>query len=239
MTGKDDILLVMTACINPGSDADRRHQEYLQAFTYWLDHPDPRLTRILFIENSGSDLSEFRRRAARNAKQIEFISLDTNRLRPPKVHYGYSEMRMLDDALSTSELAKTSALLIKVTGRLIFPTLPRLLDRLPEKMEGAFDCRRNHVTTQLFLCTPAFYAAHLEGAYRDFGAEWNTWHMENIYFTRLKRVSVESNMLLRFPVNCSPSGRAGHWGKNYSSLKERSKSAVRAVARVIAPWWWV
>ena len=231
-------LLVMTACINVGAPEEiaLREQEYESALDFWLRNNDPRLTSILFIENSGHPLTAMRERAARSWKKVEFISLNLNDSRPKNLHYGFSEMQMLDAAIYKSKLVRESTHMIKVNGRTPFPGLPRLLDRLG-KFECAVDARRKHVTTQLFLCSIDFYRERLSGAYLEMVD--NPRHIERVYLDRLLPLRGRRGVKLRFPVNCDPVGRAGHWGKSYDGWKHRSKSLVRSVASGVAPWWWI
>ena len=60
-------VVVMTATVTPStgavvgrSDPNLRREDYAAGLRFWLNHPDPRLTRIVLLENSGYDLSWFR-----------------------------------------------------------------------------------------------------------------------------------------------------------------------------------
>ena len=58
----NEFLLTMTACIDPRkgdctlvrSDPAIRLADYESSLQYWLGYADPRIRRILFIENSGT-----------------------------------------------------------------------------------------------------------------------------------------------------------------------------------------
>src|ERR1700761_4610533 len=64
---KDD--LVFTA----RKDTNTRLSDYKQALTLWLAHPDTK--SVVFVENSGSDLSELREIAKQApTKNVEFLS---------------------------------------------------------------------------------------------------------------------------------------------------------------------
>ena len=105
----------MTSVTLARSDPSVRRKDYLNAFRFWLAHPDQRLRRILLIENSGADLSEFQEEARGSSKEVEIIS--TTPAWPPEgLHYGYSELLMMDEALSKSRLYQESSHLIKATG---------------------------------------------------------------------------------------------------------------------------
>lgn len=142
-------LLVLTATIRPANlpgikrkDVQLRLNDYLTALRFWLSYPDPRLRKILFLENSGYDLSAIQHlvEGSNSGKEVEIISVPGNNI-PPGIGYGYGELEMLDQGLGRSELRKFTTHMVKVTGRLMFPTLTRLLDRLPLSYEIAVDCR--------------------------------------------------------------------------------------------------
>lgn len=142
-------LLVLTATIRPANipdihrkDVELRLNDYLTALRFWLSYPDPRLRNILFLENSGHDLSAIDRMVeeSNSGKEVEIISIPGNNI-PPGINYGYGELEMLDQGLGRSELRKATTHMVKVTGRLMFPTLTHLLDRLPSSYEVAVDCR--------------------------------------------------------------------------------------------------
>lgn len=232
-------LLVMTACINVGGAENIavRRREYETAFAHYMASDDPRINRILFVENSGDQMTTLRRMATVSTKRIEFISLNLNDLRPEGRHYGYSEMEMLDHAIWKSRLVKESTHIVKVNGRTIFPGLSRLLDKVGQDYECVVDARRGHVTTQLFLSSLRFYREYLSGAYLEMRDEVGWTHIEHIYFHRLMALRRTLGVHLRFPVNCEPTGKAGHWGKSYDGWRHRSKAALRAVIRVVAPGW--
>ena len=70
-------LLVMTATMTPAANAQvkrssphMRLEDYKRALRYWLSYPHPAAERILFLENSGADLSELRAGAPALAASI-------------------------------------------------------------------------------------------------------------------------------------------------------------------------
>ena len=224
-----------------------RRSDYQEAFTYWLNHPDPRLANILLIENSGADLSEFRAAANESGKQVEIISISPN---PPPtgLHYGYSELQMIDHGLAQSKLWGTTTHLIKATGRLYFPDLPRLLDSLPETFQVIVDARarlpfrpseKGFVSAQLFLAEHQFYDSTLRESYHSLAKEFHYPALvEHLFFEALTPLQGQDGVFLRFPVNCEPVGFAGHLHKRYDSPRRRVAAKARSILRVIAPDFW-
>jgi hypothetical protein len=138
---KSRFLLVMTATITPapGASVQRaapqvRLEDYKRALRFWLNYPHAAAERILFLENSGADLSELRAIAQNENplhREVEFVALPAHEI-PAGFNYGYTEMRMLDEGLALSSLRRSTTHMIKVTGRLTFPSLGRALDRIAE-----------------------------------------------------------------------------------------------------------
>jgi hypothetical protein len=251
-------LLVMTACVDPSkgtyplkrADPAVRLEDYKTALRYWLAHPDERLQKILFIENSAYPLDSLKAIADPEnprKKEVEFISLDCNWY-PPGGHYGYAELRMLDLGLQQSQLRLSTTHMIKVSGRFKFPALSRLLDRLPTQFDAAADARgwdnlyrrraQPYVTTPIILFEHDFYSKSLQECYRDLESG-QTNHMEVIYYKKLEPLKQSHTILLRFPCNVSPEGFPAHRDSSYSDFKETAKNAIRAAARVLLPNWWI
>jgi hypothetical protein len=248
--------LTLTATITPSpgtnlvrSDPEVRRGDYLRALTHWLAAPDPRLRRILFIENSGADLRPFREVAARSDKQVDLLSLPPNPL-PAGVHYGYAELEMLDRAFRQSELRQGTTHMIKVTGRLIFPSLPRLLDRLPQNFRFAADARRNlpfrrvvgrgFVTTMLFLARHDLFDAILRKSYDSLQPSGRYPHfLENLVYERIIPLADGKDIFLRFPINCEPVGAPAHTMGRYDSRSRLLMTTARAISRVVVPKLWL
>jgi hypothetical protein len=205
------------------------------------------LRHILFTENSSANLSEFHEAASRSSKQVEIIALPADH-RPSDMHYGYSELMMIDQALAASQLRQETSHMIKITGRLMFPTLPRLLDHLPSNLRLAVDARsrlpfrpseHGFISTQLFLASHDFYDATLKNGYLSLAKAHHYPHLvEHLYFERLAHLETGNGILLRFPVNCEPVGFRAHLGKEYNSPSRLLITTARALLRVITPRFW-
>ena len=243
-------LVVMTATITPAegvtlvrADPAVRKQDYLRALRFWLDQRDPRLGKILFLENSGAPLDDFEVLADGSGKPVEFISVPPTPI-PAGLHYDYAEVKMLEYGLARSELWKDSSIMIKATGRLRFPGIAELLDRLPGDLEIAVDCRnrgrlfggkRGFVPTQLFLVGKEFYHSHIETCYERMTP---TDYLELLIYDELNALPKSRRRVLRWPVSVEPEGFAAHTSKQYNSPGRRAVVLVRKVLRTVAPWYW-
>lgn len=251
-------LLVMTACIDPSkgeyrlnrADPGTRLEDYKTALHFWLHLDDDRIQNILLIENSGYPLEALQAIADSEnprGKNVELISLDCNWY-PPGGHYGYAELRMLDLGLRQSRLRERTTHMIKVSGRFQFPTLTRLLDRLPKDFDAVADARvyrallKRHehpqVTTQIILFAHALYEKHLQQSYRELEVGEIT-HMESLYYKKLAELQGDYRIILRFPCNVSPIGFPAHRDRSYTHPSQMLANGIRAVARRIVPDWWI
>jgi hypothetical protein len=209
---------------------------------------DARLTRIVFVDNSGFPLEALKDVARRQNpfnKQCEFISLNDNSW-PTGLQHGYAELGIVDAALETSQLLKDSHYFLKANGRLTFPGVCRLLDRLPDEIQFAVETRdfkigkhqRNFVTTQLALFTTQFYRAEMIGIRERMSPE-QLDSIEKLLYWKLMPRRGDPHCILRFPTNCDPRGMAAHGYKSYDTFSQSIFRFVRSVARVVAPAVWL
>ena len=246
-------LLVMTATIQPSPRADvlradpvLRLADYQQALRFWLGETHPCADRILFLENSSSDLSSLQAIAERENpahKLVEFLSIPASPI-PEGFNYGYSEMELLDAGLDRSELRRETTHMIKTTGRLIFPSLSDAIERLPTAPELLIDCRRfpwpRHgadARVQLFAASHAYYDRHLRGSQRSMNAT-TLRLLEQLIYARVIGTQGQPGVYLRFPCNIDPIGYSGFKGRSYQSLGQRFDQLTRAFLRRVAPGYW-
>jgi hypothetical protein len=248
-------LLVLTACVDPSAGSSRleradpevRLRDYQQSLRFWLRYRDERLARILFIENSGYPLDGLQKIASEEnplGKRVEFVSLNCNSY-PAKNSYGYAELVMLDLGLRQSALREETTHMVKATGRLTFPGLGRLLDRIPDGIAFGVDARTwstpwkrravPFVGSQLLIFRHDFYQTHIQRSYEEM-ARTTHW-IESFLYAKLKPLAKEG--LMRFPVSADPVGQPAHRYESYSSAKQKTVNWIRAITRVIFPHWWL
>lgn len=253
----NDYLIVMTACIDPSSGPARvarsdpkvRLVDYLSALRFWFKLGEPRLRHLLFIDNSGYPLDEVQRVVDREKPaemKVELVSMNTNNY-PPHVHYGYSELKMLDTGLERSALAKATRYWMKVTGRLTFPLVGRLLDRLPRNYHFAVDLRngipvfsppQHWVHTRLAIFSKAFYVSEMRGVCeRCLTLPPNT-PIETMLYDLFMRHRGEKGAILRLPVHVPPHGHSAFQDFSYQGMTRTAVDWVRHGARVFLPAWW-
>ena len=246
-------LLVMTATIQPASQADVRRSDpalrladYQRALRFWLAEADPVAARILFLENSSADLSSLQSIAAEEnplGKSVEFHSIPASPI-PHGLNYGFSEMELLDAGLERSALRAETTHMVKTTGRLIFPSLGRAIRMLPTAPELLIDCRRfpwprrgADARVQIFACSHGFYGQHLRGAQQRMRPD-HLRLLEQLLYDCVIAQQGEPGVFLRFPCNVDPVGYSGFKGSSYQTAGQRIDQSLRALLRQIAPSFW-
>jgi hypothetical protein len=250
-------LLVMTATVAPPPNAQVkrsspqvRREDYKRALRFWLSYPHPVAERILFLENSGADLSDLRAIAETEnpqRREVEFLSLPVHEI-PPGTNYGYTEMQTLDQGLALSKLRRATTHMIKVTGRLTFPALGKALDRVAKSrsapLELMVDCRRlglfrrgYDARVQLFVCSHAFYDRLLRNSNREMNST-GVRLLEHLIFRKVIPFKGQPGYYLRFPCNIDPVGHFGFKDRRYDSPRTAFARSTRALLRVIAPNYW-
>ena len=245
----------MTATITPAANAQVKRsspqvrlEDYKRALRFWLRYPHPAAERILFLENSGADLSELRAIAENEnpqRREVEFLSLPAREI-PAGTNYGYAEMQTLDDGLARSKLRLATTHMIKVTGRLTFPALGKALDRMANEapFELMIDCRKlglfrrgYDARVQLFVCSHAFYDRVLRGANREMNST-DVRLLEHLIYRKVIPFKGQPGFYLRFPCNIDPVGYFGFKNRRYDSPRTAVSRSVRALLRVAAPDYW-
>jgi len=112
-------------------DTNTRLNDYKQALTLWLAHPD--IKSLVLVENSGSDISELREIANQTPeKNVEFLSF--------KVPEFDGEMICLQYAIEHSQLLARSPQFVKVTGRYFLRNATDFLHFADSRRDAAIIC---------------------------------------------------------------------------------------------------
>ena len=240
----------MTATVIPAaaanvkrSDPRLRLEDYKTALRFWLRYTHRAADRILLLENSGADLSDLHQIAATEnpfGKPVEILSLGGNEI-PPGRNYGYTEMQLLDEGLAQSRLRRETTHMIKVTGRLTFPTLGRALDLAREPFEVLIDFRKLgfprrgfDASTQVFVVSHSFYDRVLRGS-RDEMNSTDIRLLEHLLAHKVAPFRGRAGIYLRFPANVEPVGVSGYTARSY---RAPIRAATRALLRKVAPDYW-
>lgn len=126
----DNVILFLTACINPGkmpntilTDKNERQFQYENALKWYLQNT---LFRILFVENSGTDISD-KFLSYINENRLEILTFNGNHTFDPKLGKGFGERNIIEYAIGHSFFLSKKPRVIKISGRIIIHNINELV----------------------------------------------------------------------------------------------------------------
>lgn len=247
------LLLTATIAPPPGvpfltrSDPRVRLDDYLRALHGYILLPDTVVDRIVFADNSGSDLAQLEElvSAASSPKDVELLSFH-GRDYPVEQGRSVGETYLIDDALGRSRILSSlrdDELFWKVTGRLHIRNMARLVESTP-RCDLYIDFRRYRrawVDTRVFAATPAgFRGAFLPriDVLRQDLLPPSFVAPEQRLFGELLPERERLRIVPRLRVEPSIAGRSG-FGEDYRRPRRRIESCVRATSRRVLPALWI
>jgi hypothetical protein len=251
MTTRGTTTLLMTATITPPpgvvtarADPALRLEDYRQALAFNIGMIGRGVDRIVFVDNSDSDLSTLRQVAgsAGHADRCEFLGFSGLDY-PPSYGYGYGEFKLLDHAMGHSRLIREAgdgSRVVKVTGRYLVRNLPQLLRKLPDAFDLACDirnARKPWADMRVMAWTPGGYEAFLRGAYHDLRDDFHRVPPEMVLSKRLIKDAAKGRMIRRFPIELFVDGIRGFDGANWTSGSKLAKHYLRVTLRRMMPWY--
>jgi hypothetical protein len=244
----------MTATITPPANARERVRDdpllrlrdYEAALRFYVTLLGPGLDRIVFAENSSSDLSSLARICEEAGKRdaVEFISfygLDY----PPEYGRGYGEFRLLDYAMDHSTALGAFGprdVIWKVTGRYIVRNLLDLFRTIPRSFDLYCDLRDRPMPwmdTRLFAVTRGGYDRLIRGTYSRLAESELRSSPEKEMRRHIGSLLPTGGIIPRFCTEPLVDGIRGNDGQNYARGKNLAKYMLRAAARKIAPFLWI
>lgn len=250
-------LLLLTATIAPPAgvpalartDPADRLGDYQRALAFYLGLPSAVVDRIVFAENSASDLAPLealvrRIGAEKDVELVSFQGLDY----PVEHGRGVGETRLIDTALSRSRLLRElgeDEMFWKLTGRLRFTNLERLIDTAPASCDLYADFRRfprPWVNTRVFACTPrAFrelFVPRLDLMRQDALDHTGFSAPEERLFNELMAERGHWRIVARLGVEPVIEGYSG-FDEDYARPSRRLWTRLRAGMRRLFPWLWI
>ncbi len=252
-------VLLMTATVTPPAgvpnlsrtDPVERIGDYRMSLSWYLSLPRDLFSRIVFVDNSCSDLSALREAAERfdAGERVEFLSFQGLDY-PPHYDRAYGEFRLLDHAMSNSESVRSMGpgpgRVWKVTGRYIVKNIDAIVRSAPTDFELYANFRnwpRRWIDTYFLGWTPEGYEALVRDVYHRLktnvpgiplgicGEElFRSW-LDQPLFRKRKIVK-------RFRSTPVLDGIRGADGRNYAS-DDGWKIRARAMTRKFLPFVWI
>lgn len=231
------------------TDPGDRLDDYRRALAFYLGLPDSAVDRVVFAENSATDLEPIeeaceRLRGDKDVELLSFYGLDY----PVEHGRAVGEMLLVETALTRSRVLRELGeddVFWKVTGRLRITNLDRLVATAPAGAALYADFRRiprPWVDLRVFACTPAGFRGLLlprvERMRQDELERAGYSAPEERLFEELLPERERGCIVPRLRVEPLIEGYSG-FGDDYARPARRAWSYARGAARRIMPRLWV
>lgn len=183
MINKQDIVLLMTGSVRPANmpntvlvNSNRRLNQYVSAIQFYIKETP---YRIVFVENTNTDLSHF---FDEDRDRCEFITFNGNNF-DVKLGKGYGEGLIIKEAFQNSIFFNERSYVIKISGRYILSNFNEMADK---------SFRKKSFNSNYILCNinPYSRGGHKYASSVMFGANVNFY--KKYFLSSLKRID-ESN----------------------------------------------
>lgn len=254
VTEKGHGLIMSATLVPPGpavarSDPGERLNDYIDALRYYISLPNTAIDRILFVDNSDSDLTPLAEvlQHLPHEKTIELVSFSGNN-HPYQLGKAYGEFKLMDYGLAHTTLFGPEDVIWKTTGRLKFLNLPEMiansktqdfdvlcdLHNVPWIGSGKWRDYQN-MDLRIF----AFRRKAYDSVFRDLWKDNATGFNAEFMYRWIRRVGVRLKIIPRLPLQPKLQGISGRHQRDYQSASQRTKDAVRGTVRRIIPWLWL
>ena len=255
---KGSCVVLMTATINPPNEAfnlkridcKQRENDYIEALKYYLSIPEQYVKKIIFAENSNSDLSNLKRlvKDISPDKTVEFIEYRDGNNFPPHYGRGYGELKLIDYVVENSYILEENDIVWKVTGRHKLLNIIDLIESQPNNFAVYCDLRKyriNAADTRVYAFTLQGYKKYLYNKYvmlkekdeRD--GPKNIMAGEVAWFNLIYANRYDKLIFPRFKYVPNFDGIMGTKNESSASVTEKKKYALRTIFRKVFPHIWV
>jgi hypothetical protein len=241
--------LVPPASAVARSDPQARLNDYIDALCFYLSLPNTVIDRILFVDNSASNLSPLIdvARSFKHDKDVEFISFDGND-HPPQRGKAYGEFKLIDYGLANTTLFGQDDIVWKTTGRLQFLNLSQMaknssennfdflcdLRNVPWVGSGKWHGYQN-MELRVFAFRVRAYDVILRGLWHGHDLDFDA----QLLYERMRQDFPGLRIVRRFALQPKLLGIGGRHQHDYRSPKYRAKDIVRSTLRRLIPWLWL
>ncbi|HSV16532.1 MAG TPA: hypothetical protein VLI90_19875 [Tepidisphaeraceae bacterium] len=238
--------LLLTATITPPpgvpglrrTDPSERLRDYAEALSFYCALPADVIHRIVFIENSATDVTPLRDVAAKAeaSQRVEFVSF--NGLDHPAAYgRGYGEFKLLDYAMQHSPslvAANEDERLWKATGRYRILNLVDLIRTAPKTFDLYCDLRDRPIPwmdLRVFAATVGGYRRLLMGIYEQLREDVIHVSPERYLRPVIGELAKSHQIVTRFCREPRIDGIRGMDSRNYTSGVNLLKYWYRATTR--------
>ena len=166
----NNVSLIVTATIDPKgmsytvrTNIEDRLNDYKKSFNFWINQD--KVKKIIFIENSGYDISYFKELSKNSNKEIEIISSDFNNFFERKLGKGFGEYLNLKEIFEKSKIANNTNYFIVISGgRHIIKNFNKIFNDIEESNADIYVNLKDNLKfadTQIFSGTKKFFKSYL------------------------------------------------------------------------------
>lgn len=252
-------ILLLTATITPPENApllkrsnpDIRLHDYEKALEFYLKLLDQSIDRIVFVENSNSDISSLKNIVCQHnaSNQVEFIvfgGLDY----PPIFDRAYGEFKLIQYAMDHSRtlnnISNTEMIIWKATGRYIIRNLNKIISRKPSNFDIYCNFRKFPKRwAEMYLIAWTFngYKSCLQDIYHNlkpvFVNNIRVKDPEEVFIDLLEESNSSIKIIPRFNITPMVDGVRGWTNQSFLEGKDLLKFYVRRVSNIVLPWFWI
>lgn len=217
----EDKVLFMTACINPNGmsntalqNVEQRKSQYVRAIEYYLTNTD---FKILFVENSGYDISPLFENAIKLGR-IEMITYSGNDYNA-ELGKGYGEGLIMRYAIAHSKFLKDTNIVIKVSGRHIVKNINQIvgasmiLRYCKEFVACDINPKTKGANSDMFIGTMDFFRL-FDKYVENINERKNIW-FEHVLYTAIVEFCSGKRNFVYLPLPLNQEGVSGSMGINF------------------------
>mgnify|MGYP001159623395 FL=1 len=218
-----DFALILTCTIDPGNmpnlvrkNIETRLNDYKKSLNFWINNKD--VNKIIFIENSGSDLSYFRNLVkSENNKEIEILSTNSNNSYDKNLGKGYGQYLCLKEVFESSKIAQKTNYFINVTGRYCIKNFSLILKDIISNNTNIYINLSNNLkyaNPSLFGGSKKFFTNYVLPETKKTNDSLNNIFENCVANATLKAIS-DGMSLSKIPLYADIQGFIGTNGKQY------------------------
>ena len=215
---------------------------------------------IIFVDNSGADLSLLQELLIQHDKRIEFISLNPSDFNIEKGK-GYNELLLINKAVAQSLIIKKYQAFFKVTGRYPIYNIRYFIDKastflLKKNIQLYCDIKDHKIydwlhlgwcghsaDVRLYAVTVPFYNEHIATRYIECN-DYDGHLLEGVFYRMVKELPTTASVIVRFGREPQFGGvegsniKAFSFSKNQNSIKGKIKRFIGNSIRIFFPWFY-
>lgn len=218
----NNLVLLLTGCINPNGmsytvlqNPEIRKKQYIETIRFYLSKTN---LKILFVENSGNDISDTFYNEIRN-NRIEILTFSGNDY-DSSLGKGYGEMIILEHANIHSQFIKNADFIFKITGRYKILNINSFINNYIEQFQS-FDLILNFrpgltwADSRFFGFRPFFLSDYLL-TYKEIVNDHNSINFENALSNAAIELISNNGNYGKFSIYPRYSAIIGTSGKKYN-----------------------